>query len=639
MATQVSASVRLCKRGILVSNDMALVVRFGIAAIIGLAAVQAQDGPQDGFCPAYPAAMRSELETSLGLDRAFNNYRKINRQFKPNLMAADTKLAQSANFIDQAIYGKMASDGVSPALPTTDSEFLRRAYLDLSGRIPSPDQAARFLDDRTLDKRAVLVEELLAAPAYSDQLTLFLTNRYKVTRAHDNISVPARETFYGFVHNLFDQDRAYDEWVRELISSAGEVDSAPGTQFFARWMDLAGPVQDSWDNITEKITTSFLGYKTECVSCHNGRAHLEKINLHLSKRTRLDFWKMSAFLSRMQFVRLSDDPIGFRPRVSVVDRSVGSYSGSVNPANPGCRPARVDAVVSPVMFTTKAEPTNGKWRNELGRMVTGDRQFARAAVNYIWSYLFGYGIVDPPDSWDMARVDPNNPPPGDWPMQNSNPELLEKLADYFIQNGYHFKPLIRQIMLSETYQLSSRYEGDWKPAFIRYFARYQPKRLTAEQMYDTIVTATHTEQPMVLPGRAVPLLFANQMPDPTEPSFDFRVMDFLNQFGRGNWWTVDRASEPTILGLLYMMNDSNNVNRSLGNSAVAVGITNRVREVDAKYPSDVDAINRLFLATLSRYPAETEMNLVWSRRSGPRYQWLSDLQWALINKLDFAFEY
>lgn len=613
--------------------------RLVAAVALGAVLLHAQDGPQDGFCPAYPTAMRSELAESLALDREFNRYRTIHHQFRPSAVAADSKLAQSANFIDQSVYGKMAADGVNPALRTTDSEFLRRAYLDLSGRLPSPDQAAKFLDDRSADKRAMLIEELLSAPAYADQLTLFLTNRYKVTRAHDNISVPARDTFYGFVHSLFDQDRPYDEWARQLITSAGEVDSAAGTQFFARWMDLNGPVQDSWDNITEKITTSFLGYKTECVSCHNGRAHLEKINLYLSRKTRNDFWRMSAFLSRMQFVRLSDDPIGFRPRVTVVDRSFGSYSGSVPPTNPGCRPARVDAVVTPAMFTTKEEPTNGKWRGELARLVTGDRQFARAAVNYMWSYLFGYGIVDPPDAWDMARVDPNNPPPGDWPIQNSNPELLEKLADSFIENGYRWKPMIRQIMLSETYQLSSRYEGEWKPAFVRYFARYQPRRLTAEQMYDAVVTATHTEQPMLLPGRTSPIFFANQMPDPTEPSFDFRVMDFLNQFGRGNWWTIDRAAEPTILGMLYMMNDSNNVNRTLGNSVAQAGITNRVREVDAKYPSDLDAINRLFLATLSRYPTEQEMNLVMSRRTGPRYQWLSDLQWALVNKLDFAFEY
>src|SRR5262249_2119971 len=150
--------------------------------------------------------------------------------------------------------------------------------------------------------------------------------------------------------------------VRELISAAGEVDTVAGTQFFARWMDVSGPIQDSWDDITDKITTNFLGYKTECVSCHNGRGHLEKINLHLSHRTRADFWKMSAFLSRMQFVRLSDDPIGFRPRIEIVDRSYGTYSGSVPQSNPGNRPARVDAVVEPVFFSTGAAPVSEKWR-------------------------------------------------------------------------------------------------------------------------------------------------------------------------------------------------------------------------------------------------------------------------------------
>jgi hypothetical protein len=591
----------------------------------------------DNQCPAYPSAARTELETSLQLDRDFAAYSRGARGFHGPFTPHNTVLAKSANFIDQAIYSKMAADNVQAAPQSSDAEFLRRLSLDLSGRIPSPDKAASFLNDSNPAKRAQLVEELLASPAYADQLSTFLTNRFKVTRSHDNISTPARDTFYKFVRQLFEQDRPYNEFVRDLLTAAGEVDNTPGTQFFARWMDLNGPIQDSWDDITEKITTGFLGYKTECVSCHDGRAHLEKINLYLSRKKRSDLWKMSAFLSRMQFVRLSDDPIGFRPRVVVVDRTYGTYSGSVSPSNPGCRPARVDAVVTPAMFHSGQEPVDGRWRTNMAWMMTVDRQFARATVNYIWSYLFGYGIVDPPDGWDMARVDPNNPPGGDWPMQNSNPELLEALTDYFIQSGYHLKPLIRQMVNSETYQLSSRYEGQWRPAYVRYFARYQARRLSAEQMYDSIITATHTEQPMALVSGAQTVWYANQLPDTTEPFSDSRVTDFLAQFGRGNWWTIDRASQPTILGLLYMMNDSNNVYRSLGLSNSNVGITNRVHEIDATYPMDLDAIGRMFLATLSRYPTDAELNIVMGRRNGPRYQWLSDLQWALLNKLDFAF--
>ena len=102
-------------------------------------------------------------------------------------------------------------------------------------------------------------------------------------------------------------------------------------------------------------------------------------------------------------------------------------------------------------------------------MVTTDRQFARAAANYLWSYFFGYGIVDPPDAWDLDRVDPKAQLPPDWVTQNSNPELLESLADLLIANGYHLQPVIRQIVNSETYQLSARYTGQWKPAYVRYF--------------------------------------------------------------------------------------------------------------------------------------------------------------------------
>jgi hypothetical protein len=604
--------------------------------VTGVALLHAADAP-DPYCPAYPSAMRTEIEQGIQLDREFQTYSKAARARRSavNLGA----LGGSNSLIDQAIARKMTADSVEPAPRTTDTEFLRRIYLDLSGRIPTPAQSERFLNSTDPAKRAKLIDELLAAPAYADQFALFLANRFKVTRTHESISTPARTVFYDFVHDLFARDRRYDEFVRDLIISAGEVDSSPGTQFFARWMDVNGPIQDSWDDTTEKITTSFLGYKTECISCHNGRAHLEKINLHLSRRSRAEFWRMSAFLSRMYFVRWSDDPIGFRPRIILADRDYGTYSGNVPPTNPGCRPPRIGAVVTPAFFTTGQEPKSGNWRTELAWMVTTDRQFARAAANYLWSYFFGYGIVDPPDAWDLDRVDPKAELPPDWVTQNSNPELLESLADLLIQNNYRLQPLIRQIVNSETYQLSARYTGQWKPAYVRYFARHEARRLSAEQMYDAMTTATHTEQPMSVAMRAQPVWYANQLPDPTEPFTDSRVVDFLNQLGRGNWLTIDRSSEPTLLGLLYQMNDPQNVNRSLGLSNANVGVTNIVHVIDADYPDDQQAIRRLFLATLTRYPTDPELAVAMKARSGPRYQWLSDLQWALLNKLDFAFNY
>ena len=295
--------------------------------------------------------------------------------------------------------------------------------------------------------------------------------------------------------------------------------------------------------------------------------------------------------------------------------------------------------MTPALFTTGEQPKSGEWRKELAWMITTDRQFARAAANYLWSYFFGYGIIDPPDAWDLDRVDPLAELPPDWVTQNSNPELLEALADVLVQNNYHLQPLIRQIVSSETYQLSARYPGQWRPAYVRYFARHEARRLSAEQMYDSMTTATHTEQPMAIALRPAPVWYANQLPDPTEPFTDPRVIDFLNQLGRGNWFNIDRSSDPTLLGLLYQMNDPQNVNRSLGLSNANVGVTNIVHEIDASYPDDQQAIRRLFLVTLTRYPEDREMTIAMKARNGPRYQWLSDLQWALLNKLDFAFNY
>ncbi len=593
----------------------------------------------DPHCPRYPDAVRAEQMELLDLDRSFQAHSRRAAFNAPSSTGAQRQAVSRPNLVDQHLFAKMANDNVRSASASTDAEFVRRIHIDLTGRIPTAEVVETFLADSAADKRSKLVDQLLNSPAYVDQLTTFWANKFKVTRSHESIGTFGRNTFHEWLRQSIAADRPYDSLVRELLSAAGEVDSVPGTQFFARWMDINGPVQDSWDDITDKITTTFLGFKTECISCHNGRAHLEKINLYLTKRSRTQFWKMSAWLSRMAFVRWSDDNIGFRPRVIINDRTYGSYSGSVSSGNPGNRPPRLGAVVEPEFILTGARPQSSEWRRDYAAILTADKQFARATVNHVWAYLFSHGIVDPPEAWDFERTDPKRPPPGDWPIQNTHPELLEALADFFIQNNYQFKPLFRLLVNSDAYQLSSRYEGKWEPAFVKYFAKHEPRRLSAEELYDSLTTATRTEQPMIALGISRTLTYANQLPDPTEPSTDFRVTDFMNQAGRGNWLTIDRSSEPNILGLLYSMNDSQNVNRSLGNASAAVSSRNRVLQIDGAPVSDEEAIRRMFLGTLSRPPTDAETAKVLAYRGGLRAQWLSDLQWALLNKLDFIFNY
>src|SRR5438093_1724093 len=201
----------------------------------------------DPYCPRYPDSVRTEIEESLALDLAAQQYAQQARRAGLANKHAAARLADSTNFIDQLIAKKMNAAGVTPARAASDAEFLRRVSLDLTGRIPDVDRAEAFLNEAGANKRADMIDELLASPAYADQLTWLFINRFKVTRAHESISTPARNVFYDFVHRSMAADRSYSDFARELISSAGEVDTVAGTQFFARWMDITGPIQDSWD--------------------------------------------------------------------------------------------------------------------------------------------------------------------------------------------------------------------------------------------------------------------------------------------------------------------------------------------------------------------------------------------------------
>ena len=322
------------------------------------------------------------------------------------------------------------------------------------------------------------------------------------------------------------------------------------------------------------------------------------------------------------------------------DRDTGTYVGTVNPDNPGMRPPRANATVDlPRFLLTDEAPASGQWRQEFAGLITRDRQFARAAVNYLWAAMFRAGIVDPPDGWDMARVDPATPPPAGWPLQNSHPELLEALADFFLQNNYSVKSVVRLIANSTTWQLASRYEGAWSPAYARYFARHDPRRLSAEEIYDAVAVATQTEAPMTVPGYDRPLLYANELPDTAEPVTDGRVFETLRQFGRGNWVDLERSNAPNLLGLLYALNGWELAGRTMEANWQGATI-NRVSRIAALDVTEEEAARRMFLATLSREPtpAETAAALA-SRRGLPRSAWLSRLQWALINKLDFIFNY
>ena len=602
------------------------------------------EGAADGYCPAYPAAQRAKVKAALARERAFLSLplrsrggarRYQNLSVEPPIRR---EAPQRINFIDDEIFSELAAAGVEPAPLTTDAKFLRRATLDLTGRIPTREQVEDFEADENPGKRTALIDSLIGSPAFVDYWTLFFGDKFEVGSNYYNfIGIPGCNLFHRYLRDFVQRDRPYNQVVRELITAAGDSHQLGPPNFPVRATQLGDPVQDTWDVLTNRVTTLFLGVQTQCVSCHNGRRHLEDINLYLTGRTRVEFWRMSAFFSRLVMIGSPADAYGQQVKVFVHDRSEGFYHGIIDPGNPGPRPPRQPGPYTPAYLLTGEEPASGQWRQELGRILTADRQFARATVNYLWAHFFRIGIVDPPDAWDLARIDPDNPPPAPWALQASHPALLEELTDRFIDGGYRLRPIIRLLAESNAYQLSSTYPGTWKPEYTKLFAKHFPRRLLAEEIYDAVAEATLTRTPMFLDGFDEPLEYAVQLPDTSEPRSNYPVMSFVNQFGRGNWWQQDRTDQTSLIQTLFLMNSFQMNFRLFGN---AFGnAANRVARLSAADITDAEAVRRLFLATLSREPTNNELAIALAANRSNRQIWLSDLQWALLNKTAFLFNH
>ena len=616
-----------------------------IFTLLGLTLLGPSLWAADPRCRAYPHQKRAAYASRIPLDAeagAFSSRGRVPRRARaarisPLRLSGSVRIPQRVNLIDDHIFSKMEAAGVQPAPIISDQEFLRRVMLDLTGSIPTPEQVRTFLNDRGATKRSTLIQSLIGSDAFVDFWTKFFANQFQVTSQYYNlIGIPGRNLFHNYLRDFVERDRPYRDVARELISASGDTHQLGPPNFLMRGMQQGDPIQDTWDFLTNRVTTIFLGVQTQCVSCHDGEGHLEEINLYLAARERTEFMRLSAFFSRLNIAQVAVDAFGQQQKGIVIDRSVGAYHGIVEPENPGPRPPRSGGPYTPTYMFDGQRPQSGAWREELARLVTGDRQFARATVNYLWAHFFRVGIVDPPDGWDLNRIDPSNPPPAPWEVQPTHPALLEALTDEFIAGNYRIRPIIRLLAESGAYQLSSRYPGEWKPEYAPLFAKHFPRRLSAEEIYDAMSQATLFSRPFFVDGFEQPLTRAMQLPDPSEPRYD-AAQGLLAFFGIGDWWRNPRTSRSSVIQVLFMMNDYEPNQRTFGNSH-GWGST-RVARLTASLVTDEEAVQELFLATLGRDPAQDELATVLDHRKGDREQWLSDVQWALLNKADFLFNY
>lgn len=540
------------------------------------------------------------------------------------------------NLIDQHLFGAMQRDAIPHAPLTNDYEFCRRLYLDLTGRIPTPAQLNAFVSNNAPDKRDKLIEELIASPAWVGHWGYWYGDL--VRACANRIGNPTLKHFDAWLRQSFKTDKPYDQLVSEMLTATAPntnwmPDAAP-SGFLTRWHITGATMyddnyEDTADEIIVNAARLFLGVNYQCISCHGGKGFLEKVSLDLVSKKRRDFWAMAAFFGNTR-IRV----VPYQDRYTITDDGNGYDTKGWSQV----RLQREGGDIQPTFILTgeKADPRK-PLRPQFARMLTQHPQFARATVNLIWKQFFGLGLVDPVDAFDLARQDPKAQLPAPWTCQPTNTDLLDALARDFAAHRFSLKYLMRTISRSNAYQLSSRFDGDWKEGYTPYFARHFVRQLTAEQMHDAISQATlvfgnYKRRDWTYETPIASARFWTEAASPEDIN-NGEAKNFLRTFGQANREQFDRQPGGSILQAMMLMNSPFVTNRVLAENG------SLVEQLVKSAKSNGELVEELYLATLSRHPLPQEKQLALSWLEKDRRQGAEDLHWSLLNKLDFVFNY
>lgn len=495
--------------------------------------------------------------------------------------AADAE--ELARLIDAQIETRLVSEGIRPAQPAEDAEFLRRIHLDLHGTVPSREQARQFLADTTSDKRARLIESLLADARYGQHLA-DLWQGYLISPLADD-ATKRGDLLRKWLADQFNA-KPWNEIATALLTATGKIEDNPAVTYL-----IEGRLPRTVPDLTDLASRYLLGVRLNCAQCHDHPF----VNLKQE-----EFWGMAAFFTQIQTPKRAkqvyekgvvDDPTltlatlrdaaaidGFMPRPPTF------LGGKALPAGAKATPNRV---VLAEWLTTPGNP----W-------------FARAMVNRTWWRLMGRAIVQPVDDMHEANA------PG-------HPQLLELLTRRFTESGFDLKFLTRAIVSSRAYQRTSRptEPGEVADKQAALFGRMAIKVLSAGQLYDSLETVCG-------PATKVTGIDARQG----------TRWEFTQFFGDSG------DPEPTayrrgIPHLLRQMNSGQFAGRNLD------GLVSRLSAADAKSPETT--VTEMFLAILSRPPSDSELRQAKSylERVGPPNSGLRELAWVLLMTSEFSLNH
>lgn len=503
--------------------------------------------------------------------------------------------------IDRMTREAWEAAGIKPSPIAPDSEFLRRAYLDLIGRIPSVDEAGAFLGSKDPEKRLKLIAELLDDPDYPKHMaTLWRVALVGRRRQDRMVDRGALETW---LRKQFAENRPWNEVAHDLITAQGSNKDNGAVNFtLAHLGDRTPDGSFSAVNLTSSTTRVLLGQQIQCTQCHDHPSNDWKQG---------DFWGINAFFKgvRTEDVQRTDATgAEVYDHTELRDEPSDAYSTYEK------RNAIVGIAFPTFLDGRKiSQGTDVDRRKALAAFVTGpdNLQFARACVNRVWAQLMGRGIVHPVDDFG----DHNDA---------SLPELLNRLAEDFRASGYDTRALIGWIARSRPYQLSSMVgKGNEKDETL--FSHMQLKPMTPEQLFDSLLVATAAHK---AGGDA---------------ERDRRRNEWLSQFvfAFGNDDGEEGTFQGTIPQALMMMNGEL-MTRATGGEAGSFLARLRDAALSRRNGApEAYMVNRIYLAALARFPSQAELRRAqgFLTSSPDTLNVLEDLFWALLNSNEFILNH
>ena len=487
------------------------------------------------------------------------------------------------NYIDTHVHNKLKRLKILPSELSTDEEFIRRIYFDMTGLPPNPEQVRSFLSDKTpsKEKREKLIDVLAESPEYVDHWTHKWGDLLQSNRKF--LGERGMWLFKQWIHETIAENRPYNQFVHDLITATGSAYANPAANYFR--------VSREYTAAVENTTQLFLGVRFSCNKCHDHPFEVWTQN---------QYYEFGAFFAD---VKLKN---GRLPGEEVVYASFTPTS---------VQHPRTLAVVPPAVPFGETKKDTADKREALAEWLTSaeNPMFAKAGVNRIWSYFMGRGIIDPVDD-----IRSSNPP--------SNPELLDALTKDFVDNGFDIKHIMKTITRSRTYQQSIK-TNEWNKEDTINFSHAIARRLTAEQLLDAIGVATGSQPKF----EGVPKnLRAVQLPDS-------KVKDdgFLKLFGRPERESSCECERTTEVSLAHAMN-------LINGPTVADAIIDpngRIAKLLKEDTEDRVIVEELYLATFARFPLENEYTVAVEHLAGAesKEEGVQDLMWALINSPAFLF--